>query len=275
MAKSIVRAWKDLDVARHKAEFYRMWLAGYSAGLVHPKTLAAMGDFRRSPSVQALRQHLLDGTRRGESLTALVRSRDLCVPFEAALIEFGDESGHLEQSFRLLADYFAAEHRMMLRLKKDLAYPMLSALAAVVIAPFPILFFGNAGLYLLTVAGGFTMVFAAGGTLLLSVARWYGQKPRFVLGRLCRALAAGVDAGLSLDRVVTLAARASGSPDLVHHVERRTVHERATHRITETLRGAAVVPYEVIAALEVADASGNYRDTLGKLASLYDGDYGR
>lgn len=276
MAVSITRAWNELDVGRPKAAFYRMWLAGYGAGLSHPKTLAAMDDFRRSPSVRSLRQLLLDGTRRGESLASIVRTRrDLFVPFEAALIALGEESGRLEESLRLLADYFAAEHRMMLRIKRELAYPMFSALAAVVIAPFPILFFGNVALYLLTVAGGFALILAAGGALLMAVARRYGRKPKYVLGRLCRALAAGVEAGLPLDRVVTLAAMASGHADLVAHVERMTARTRATQRLSETLRGAEIVPFELLAALEVADASGNYRDTLGKLASLYDGEYQR
>jgi type II secretory pathway component PulF len=284
MALSLFSAWSELDIARYKAEFYRMWLAGYSAGLTHPQSLAAMGDFRRSPTLHFLHQHLLDGTRRGDSLASLVRGgggrpsqlpRAQLVPFESALIELGEESGRLEESFRLLADYFTAEHRMVLRVKKDLAYPMVSTCAATLIAPFPILFFGNVPLYILTVVGEYAIAFAAGGTLLLAVARWYGKRPKFVLGRLCRALAAGVEAGLSLDRVVMLAARASGHPDLLRHVERMTARQRSTQQLAETFRGAPMIPFEVVAALEVADASGNYRDTLGKLAALYDGAYQR
>src|SRR5262245_61936936 len=34
---------RALDDGRHRAEFYRMWRAGYSAGFTHPKSLETMG----------------------------------------------------------------------------------------------------------------------------------------------------------------------------------------------------------------------------------------
>ncbi len=41
MARSLTSAWNELDVARYKAEFYRMWHVGYHAGLPHQKVLVA------------------------------------------------------------------------------------------------------------------------------------------------------------------------------------------------------------------------------------------
>jgi len=253
-----------------------MWYAGCSAGLPHPVALTAAGDFSRSRVVGTLHKHLLEGTRRRESLAALTRVRpDLLAPFEAALIELGEETGRLEEIFKLLGDYFQAEYRMVLSIKRKMSYPMINALAAIFIAPFPILFFGNSALYLLTVAGGLVMAVSLGGTLLRSVARWYGGKREFVLARLCRALALAVEAGLPLDRVVDLGVKAADDPRLAAHVKGMTVRERGTQTLASTLGGPGILPHEVLAALRVADETGNYRDTMKRLATLYDGDYGR
>ena len=87
MPRSLVSAWNELDVARYKAELYRMWNAGYHAGLPHPKVLAAAGSFRRSPTVERMRVELLRGVEQRNPLETTVRARpDLFIPFEASLI---------------------------------------------------------------------------------------------------------------------------------------------------------------------------------------------
>ncbi|MBI4542094.1 MAG: type II secretion system F family protein [Gemmatimonadetes bacterium] len=273
---TLARAWNEFDVARHKSELYRMWYAGQHAGLPHHTALLTAGDFKRSRPVQRLRSLLLAGTKRRVSLASIIRAQPkLFLPFEAALLELGEESGNLEECLRLLADYFAAEHRMILWIKRKMSYPMFNLIAATFILPFPLLFFGHTGQYLLAVAGGLTLCFSLGGSLLLAAARWYGRRTKFVLGRLCRALALGVEAGLSLDRVVDLAVKAAASPRLAAHVARIPRDVRGGQPLAKTLAGAGLVPQQMLAALEVADTTGNYSDTLKRLADLYDGGYGR
>jgi hypothetical protein len=53
MSRSLVSAWNELDVARYKAEFYRMWHVGYHAGLPHQKVPEndVIVVFRHSPNV--------------------------------------------------------------------------------------------------------------------------------------------------------------------------------------------------------------------------------
>ena len=55
MPLSLASALSSLDSPRYKAELYRMWLAGYHAGLEHPRILASIGAFGRSPAVEELR----------------------------------------------------------------------------------------------------------------------------------------------------------------------------------------------------------------------------
>lgn len=271
----LTRAWNELDVARFKAEFYRMWHAGHHAGLDYPTTLASMHEFQRSPSVEKLRSYLLAGTRRRASVASLTKTNpQLFVPFEAALLVLGEETGTLEASLRLLADYFAAEHRMILWIKKKMSYPMFQVLAATFIAPFPLLFFGHTGQYLLAVAGGLTLLFTAGGSLLLAAAKWYGRRPKFVRGRLARALTIGVEAGLPLGRVVELAVDAAASPAIKIHVAGQQASAVSSQPLAKTFAGCEMIPREMLATMEVADATGNYSETLKRLADLYDGGYG-
>ena len=81
MSLSLAGAWNELDVARYKAELYGMWHAGYRAGLSHEQILA---------TVERMRQQLLRGARQRKSLQETIREqKDLFIPFEAALLEFG------------------------------------------------------------------------------------------------------------------------------------------------------------------------------------------
>ena len=271
MGRSLRSAWNELDVARYKAELYRMWHVGYQAGLPHQKVLAAAGSFDRSPTVEQMRVELLRGIQQRNPLETTVRARpDLFIPFEASLIALGEESGGLEDILQLLAGYFEAEHRMMLWVKKKMSYPMMNLIATIFILPFPILLFGDVLQYVLTVTAELIAAIMFGGTVLLAVARWFRRHPKIVLVRLCRALALGVEAGLSLDRVVQLAVDAAASGDLTAHVSRVPAPQLRAQPLEKTFAGAPGVPFEMLAALKVADETGDYGNTLRKLADLYE-----
>lgn len=272
---SLAHAWAELDVARYKSEFYRQWYAGHHAGLMHHQVFETMDDFARSPSVAELRRWLLAGTKRRVSLAQLVAQKPaLFLPFEAALLKLGEESGALENCLRLLADYFAAEHRLIVWLKGKLSYPMFQALAASFIAPFPLLFFGHTAAYIAIAGGSVGTLLLAGGGILKAAAAWYGQRPKFVLARLLRALTTAIEAGLSVDRAVTLAVDAAGSPPLTAHV-RAQGRAVATQPLSKTFDRCQVVPQQAVAAMKVAEATGDYSSTLQKLAELYDEGFAR
>ena len=192
------------------------------------------------------------------------------VAFETALLALGEESGKMEEVLRLLADYFQAEDRMMQRVLKQAAYPMFTALAATFIAPLPLIFLNRSGAYLLSVAGGLALWIAAGGGLLLAVTRHYLNHPDYVLARLLRGLTFAIESGLGLERASVLAAEATGNPGVVAHVQRQSARARGTQALADTFRGCPHVPFTALAAMEVADRSGDYSGTLVKLAELHD-----
>ena len=232
---NIAAALRAVRAGRDKAAFYRMWHVRERAGLPWPKE-------RRAPGTP--------------------------VPFEVALLALGKEAGKTEVVVRLLADYFAAEDRMMLGVLKKASYPMFVALAAAVIGPLPLLFRGHAGLYGITSAGGVLLWIAAGGSLLVGVAQTFLARPKFVIGRLLRALTFAVEAGLPISRAAELAAAASGSAAIVAHVRRVGTRAVAGQPLATTFAGCPVIPVSVLAAMNVADASGDYTGTLRRLADL-------
>jgi hypothetical protein len=190
------------------------------------------------------------------------------VPFEIALLALGRETGHLEEVTRLLAEYFAAEDRLVLRVLKRAAYPMTTALAATFIAPLPLLFTGAGALaYAGAIAAGLVPWALAGGGLLAGVVGWYLRKPAFVLGRLLRALVIAIEAGLPLGRAAELAADASGDAAVRAWIRRQG--PRITQQpLAATFAGCPAVTPAALAAMEVADASGDYTGTLRRLADL-------
>ena len=273
MSRSVLGAWRELDLGRHKAEWYRMWYAGYAAGLPHKKVFETAGEFARSPGVERMRRHLLFSVGRRESLAdAIGKQPQLFDAFEAALLKLGEESGSLEVILQLLSRYFEAEHRKMQWVKRKLSYPMINAVAAIFIAPLPLLVFGNATRYALTVGAGLAAAMLFGGTVLGAVARRFRNRPVLVRARLLRALALSIEAGLSLDRAVELGVAAAAYPDLSKHVARIPARQLATQPLGTTFAGSDIVPHEMVAALNVAHETGNYSDTLQKLAELYDGE---
>lgn len=190
-------------------------------------------------------------------------------PFETALLALGEESGKLEECLRLLADYYAAEYRMVMKVMRKAAYPLMTGMLATFIAPFPLLFKGGTAPYVVTVVVGMVGWVLAGRALLWAVARWYLRQPKYVLGRLLRALTMGIEAGLPLGRVVPLAVEAAAHPPLTRHVAAQGTRVMG-QPLAATFRGSGLLPVEAIAALQVAEASGDYAGSLKKLAELYE-----
>jgi|SRR5687768_14989916 len=254
-----------------RAELYRMWHTGQRMGATHSHILGMMGVRHGSPATETLRQKLLEGTAAGNTIDSVVKANPKLVqPFESALLSFGEESGGLEQSLTTLASHFKAEHRLMSKIWSQLTYPLVTSLAAVLIIPLPLIFLGKTSAYLVSAGGGVAVWYAFGGSVIVGIAISYANRPEYVRARLARALAAGMEAGLPLDRVVLLGAEATGHPQIIAHVTRLPARVRSTQPMSETLAGCPAIPREMIAAIKVGEVSGDFSGSLRKLAELYD-----
>ena len=259
--------------AAARAELYRLWHAGQRMGATHPHVLEMMGRRTTSGTTEQLRLALLEGTRQRRTIAAIVNQHaGLLQPFERALLSFGEESGSFEQSLVTLATHFKAEHKLLARVWSRLTYPLIVSLAFIVIAPLPLVFMGRAGAYWGSVIAGLALWYLAGGSVIAALAVTYANRRDFVLARLARIIAAGIEAGLPLDRVVKLAVEATSHPQITAHVRRISNRELATQSLSETFAGCPVIPAEMTAAIKVAEVSGDFSGALRKLADLYDGD---
>jgi type II secretory pathway component PulF len=263
-------AYRQLDDGRHRTEFYRMWYAAAHAGFTNEKAFQAMGP-RSAPHVEEMRLWLLDGARRGQRVTYLVETGGARFePMERAILKLGEESGTFVESLRLLADFYHSKHRLILWIKKQMAYPMFSALCMVFIAPFPLLYFGQNKAYAGFVITGSLAWIVSGGTFVMAVAQSYGKRPPLVRARFARALATAVEAGLPLPRAIRLSAEAAADPELSAFVARFDEHGLQAGSLAETFAGAPHMSADMIGALAIADRTGDFSSTLRRLAELYE-----
>ena len=269
MRRSVAEVLRAFEDGRDRAEFYRGWRAGVSAGLTHPQILATVGESKGMTA--AIRSHLLAGTTKGLGIAALVKQRPaLFEPFESAMLTLGDEGGQLDSVLLALADFFMRQYRMMTYVKKQLAYPMFTSFFAIFIAPLPLVFMGQARAYVAAVSLGVLGWVFLGGSVLAGRAQTYQRRPPFVRARLARALAMTIEAGLPLGRAAVLSADASGLPELSARVRSLNERELTSQPLSRTFAGVSVMTPEFMAALEVAERTGDYSNTLRRLAALYE-----
>lgn len=269
MLTGIFAAFRDLDEGRHRAEFYRMWATGCNAGFTHPQSFQAMG-VRDSRQTEAARQWLLNGTERGRDVATLVRAEGRRFePFERSLLTLGDESGSLDDTLRLLGDFYMKKHQLMLWVKKKMAYAVFTAIAACFVAPFPLLFFGYPRAYALSAFAGVAFVLFGAHSALAAVAARFGRRPPLARARMARALATAVQAGLSLPRAVRLAADASANSRIRAFVERIPEHRLATASIGTSLIGCPHLTPDFLGVVATAEHTGDFT-ALTRLAELYE-----
>lgn len=246
-----------------------MWRVGAAAGFTVPKALETMGP-RPAPQVEALRQWLLEGARRGSGVADLVRKgRSRFDEFESALLLLGDEAGRLEESLRLLAEFYARKHRLMLAVRKRIAYPLFTGLIATLVAPVSLLFFGHVLAYVLVVSVGLAGWLLAGGAIVTAFANRHGRRPAPIRARLARALATAIEAGLPLGRAVRLAADASADAAVktfVHSIDERAL---SAQPIAATLASCPHMTPDFLGVLQVAEATGDFK-SVARLADLYE-----
>lgn len=267
---SLPDAWRQLDDSRHRAAFYRQWQLATAAGFTVPRAMESVG-ISESATVEASRLALLDGTRAGRDVGAIVRSPAAPFPeFDAALLALGDETGRLEGTLRLLGDYHERRQRWMLAVRKRLAYPLFTGLATTVIAPVPLLVAGRAGAYAITVLLGCAGWMLFGGGIVHAAARRFAREPRLVRARLARGLSIAVEAGLPLDRALRLAAAASGDDRIREFVGRLGARQVGTQPLADSLERCPGLAPEFLAILGNAERTGDYAGTLVRLADLYD-----
>ena len=273
-----------------RADFYHQLGQLTAAGFGIIQTLDRL---RCSPPENSYRQPLagaLQLVNDGATLAEALRSQGHWLPeFDLSLLQAGEQSGKLDASFRLLADYYRDRARIARQLIADLIYPLFLLHFAVLIFPFPQLFLtGDVLTYARQV--GSVLVPLYGVVLLLVYAgqsrhgeRWraclesllavfpvLGTARRYLaLSRLSAALEALLRAGINVVQAWELAATASGSPALRRLVLGWRPLLDAGRTPAEVVSDSGQFPEVFASQYASGEISGKLDETLARLHAYY------
>lgn len=268
MSLTVVGALRSLDEPRHRAELYRAWATAHAGGLSHQLALEGLPP-SRSPHVEALRRALAFGAHQNKSVGVIVRTHpSLLSAFEAAVLLAADEANHFGTALPLLTDFFARESKRQLRVRLALGYPIFFGVIASFAVTVPVLYRKGKNAYIVAIGIALLTFAALGGILLDLLAGAELGRRGITMVRFARALAALVSVGIPRGRAVRLAVDASGSVELRRHIAARSERELQTMPLAKLLTGCRAVPAALMSQVGVADATGDYQQTMLRYAEL-------
>ncbi len=273
-----------------RAEFYYQLATMVRAGL---SIVAALQTLEKNPPSSNYRvpvRKILIELRGGNTLSgALLRVADWLPIFDQSLIEAGEKSGRLDQSFSLLAGYYEERALLIRGFIKQMIFPVLTCHFALFVFPVNLLVAavlkGEWTAFLLNKVIGFGLFYTAGLALvfitgnekmgglsskiegLSGLIPWLGLGRRnLALARLASALEALLSAGVGIVEAWELSAKASGSPALLNEV--RTWRPQIEHRQrtpSEIMSDKQVFPPLFISLYLTGEISGKLDTTLKRL----------
>lgn len=276
-----------------RAEFYHQLqqLTGAGLGIVR-----SLDQLRRTAPSRAYRvriEQLLQLVEAGNPLAESMRAVPDWLPdFDITLIEAGEKSGRLDQSFRMLGDYYVERAKIARKVIGALAYPaflihLLVAVMTIVLffwyphfCLFP--FLGLIGLYILV----FVLIYLAQSKhseawrakveFVFHIIPVVGKARRHLaIGRFSAALEALISAGVSIIEAWDLAARASGSVSLQRTVASWIPLLRAGKTPAEMLETSGTFPHIFTNQYAAGEVSGKLDETLERLRDYYQESGGR
>jgi len=275
---------------RRHSEFYYQLGQLTAAGIGIP---AALEQIRRNPPARAYCQPLgwiLEQLEAGCTFSESVRQLGTWLPeFDLALVHAGEQSGRLDASFRLLADYYQDRARIAHQMVSELLYPAFLLHFALFIFAF-IQWFrsGDSLAFLARTFGVLFILYAVIAVMVYAFQsrhreNWRALMERFLgpvpvlgtarrylaLGRLAAALEALLSAGVSIVDAWELAAAASGSPALRRLVLRWRPLLDAGRTPAEVLGECGRFPELFVNQYTTGEISGKLDETLGRLRLYY------
>jgi len=271
----------------HRAEFYYQLSQLTSAGI---GLVEALNHVQRNPPARAYREpvrRVISELAKGFTFTESVLKVGQWLPeFDTTLIAAGEQSGRIDQCFRLLAEHYTDRAKLAKQMIADLAYPVF--LFHFAIGIFALIAFVRSGNWAMIFIGGLVPLYALTAVVIYAGQSKHGETwrsflesvlaPVPVLGtarrylslaRLSAALEALLSAGVSIIEAWELAATASGSPAL-----RRTVLAwrpllNAGQTPSEVVNASAKFPELFEGQYAAGEISGKLDETLRRLHHYY------
>jgi type II secretory pathway component PulF len=278
-----------------RAEFYFQMNAMVRAGL---PVVSALENLEQKPPGLGFRKpigRILKEIRNGSTFSgALATTGNWLPPFDLALIDAGERSGRIDETFKSLADYYQSTARLIRQIVAKLLYPVGLLHFALII--FPIdklknLIFAQNGLseFLLQKAWVFGPVYVAiiVGIKLMQSTRFNfwratierilsmipvigGARRALALARLSSALEALVNAGVGMPEAWAMSGSASGSPALKRITAAwRPQIESGNCTPSELLERTSYFPNVFASIYKTGEVSGQIDDALIRLRTYY------
>ena len=174
------------QLARRSDFYYQLGqLTGAGLGVV-----AALKQIQRSPPERSYREpigRLLGELEGGHTFgEALIKVEGWLPEFDTALLHAGEQSGRLEECFRLLREYYQERAQLARQLLSGMAYPVFLLHFAMLIMPFPTLFrTGDLRGYLWSVFGVLLPLYAIVGVMVYASQSGHGLGWRSRLKCFC------------------------------------------------------------------------------------------
>jgi type II secretory pathway component PulF len=272
-----------------RAEFYHQLNQLTSAGIGVTKALEQLERHPPSRSYHRPLRRSLEELGHGKPFAQSLRAADWLPEFDLALIGAGEQSGRLDQCFKLLADYYTQRAAIARQIVSQLLYPAFLVHFAVLIfmivlpyaksgftASFSVLF-GKAAMFLLPIYLVIVfLVFANQSrhgegwrSIMESILHWVpllGKARRqLAISRLSIALEALISAGVGVLQAWPLAAIASSSPVLRRTVDRWESRLAEGTTPSEMVSNSPVFPETFANLYHSGEISGKLDETLHKL----------
>ena len=272
-----------------RAEFYHQLTQLTTAGIGVTKALEQL---ERHPPSRSYRKPLyrsLEELGHGKPFAQSLRAADWLPEFDLALITAGEQSGRLDQCFKLLADYYAQRATMARQIVSQLLYPAFlvhfAAFIFMIVLPYArsgfgadlSVLFGKAALCLSPIY--FVIVFLVVAnqsrhgegwrSFMERILHWVPllgtARRQLAISRLSIALEALISAGVGIIQAWPLAALASSSPALRRAVERWESHLAEGTTPAELVSNSRVFPETFTNLYHSGEISGKLDETLRKL----------
>jgi type IV pilus assembly protein PilC len=278
---------------KQQGEFYHQLATMTRAGVT---IVQAIDIIRKNPpnrKIRAIANQVGDTLQRGSTFTDAMRSTGRTLPeFDVALIEAGETSGRLSECFKLLGDFYVERGQLISKVISALAYPVFLFHFAVLIFPTSLLaefvWQGKTENFLINKLQSLIPAYAVVLFLIWAFKAERGRRWRNImeqilhmiplvsatqrdlaLARLCAALEALINAGVTIIEAWDIAARASGS----NRIERAVAEARprlvAGETPSETISNQRIYPELFTSSYRTGEVSGQLDDALRRLYRHY------
>ena len=171
---------------RLRGELYHQLGALLSAGL---PLIDSLESLQKNPPVRSFRKpvtRLIEELEHGATFSeAMVQTGAWLPEFDIALLQAGEQSGRLDQCFKLLSGYYTERAQLVEQVKQRLYYPLFIVHFGVFIWPFPQLFLtGDWAAYLGRTFGSLLPFYAIAFLLLLACQGRHGERWRSVVEKV-------------------------------------------------------------------------------------------